>query len=134
VTNAGRRSLWFTIAGGVIVLGLAIFWTVAFVHAVHEWQAIQGEWKTVSVEGDNGFDVGSTWVFYRNEVLDCPAGRCNYSINPLLHTIEWGDPVQRGKTGVRKEYELDGDTLKIWVYRENSENLYVLKRVGPLQP
>jgi hypothetical protein len=136
VTNA-RRRLGLTIAVigiGVFVLGAVIVGVAVRNYAARERQAIEGEWITVSAELIRADLLKSiydrpTWKFYRDGSLDRGGYRCDYSINPLLHTIEWGDP----EPGVRKKYELSGDSLKIRVYSENSEILYVLKRVGPVQ-
>ena len=125
-----RRKLGLNIAV-VGVLGAAIVCVAACARVAHESRDIQGEWTTVSVEGSNGFDVGSKWKFY-DKLLDNPGGRVHYSIVPLLHTITWGDSGSSWRSWARATYELNGDSLKIWVdIDDNSKTLYVLKRVPP---
>jgi hypothetical protein len=109
-----RRAI---IAVGVIgVLGAFIVYMVTCVD-LHDWQAIQGEWRE-----DNGY----RWSFGDNGLVDTPAGRYHYSINPVLHTIGWGDSWMHWPHGT---YELKGDRLKIWLYGKESKTLYILERV-----
>ncbi len=111
-----RRAI---IAVGVIgVLSAFIVYMVTCVD-LHDWQAIQGEWTEVN---SNGYK----WSFSDNGLVDTPFGRDHYRINPVLHTIVWGD--SRNWWG--DTYELDGDRLKIWVHGKDSTVLYVLKRIG----
>ncbi|HEY2416182.1 MAG TPA: hypothetical protein VGI40_28330 [Pirellulaceae bacterium] len=125
-----RRRLWLRLAGVYIVVSVLLAVVVAVRFHIREREAIQGKWTTVSVEG-SGFRVGSKWEFFSNGVIDCPVGRFHYSIIPLLHTIEWGN-AGNPEAMEAGTYELDEDSLKIWLYREKSQNLlYVLKRVSP---
>src|SRR5204863_4675848 len=105
----GRRKFALIIAAGVIgVLGALIVYMVTCVD-LHDWQAIQGEW--IEVGGNR-----SKWGFGDNGLVDTPFGRDHYSINPVLHTIAWGDSWNWWDT-----YELNGDRLKIWVHGEDSK-------------
>lgn len=109
--------------GAVIVC--VILCVVSYRHVAHEWKAIQGQW--ITVRGDlNVSPSGSQWHFSSNGWLDHPGGgRFRYSINPMFHTIEWRTRDSIWASGT---YELNGDDLKIWVRRDTSKTLYVLKR------
>lgn len=120
--EGARRKLWLTIAVGSIgvsVLGAFFVYVSVYVDPF-DGQAIQGEWRQVN--GDR-----SKWSFYDNGLVDTPWSREHYSISPLLHTIAWGDSWNRS----RATYELNGDSLKIWVHGNDSTSLYILERVSP---
>jgi hypothetical protein len=99
-----------------VVIGEAIFR-----HVTHEWKAIKGKWVEVSM---NPHTPAYEWYFSDNQLDRTARGRSSYSINPILHTIEWGHDWDRA-TG---KYELNGNELKIWVGGDKSKTPYVLKR------
>ena len=120
-----KARLW-TLVVAIAFLGAVVACVMAYRHCAHDWKAIQGDWTTVSVIPSGRFGDG-VWSFGGNGLVDTPGPRCRYSINPLLHTITWGFS---GGDWARGTYELEGNSLKIWVYAENSDTTVItLKRL-----
>jgi hypothetical protein len=107
------------VTAAACVAGPVIFWVV---QGAHDQRAIQGEWETVSVQGNGR---SGDWRFSTNGYLDGPSGyRSLYSINPLFRTITWAE----GKAHAR--YELDGNNLKIFSPDgDGPQTVWTLKKV-----
>jgi hypothetical protein len=111
----------------VIVLALlaivAAGGVMAYRRISHDYKAMQGEWETVSTDGNgpagNWLHNGE-WLISNSGHIYGIGGRSRY--DPLSRSVSW-------ENGTHGTYELNGNSLKIRIDDHENQISWTLRRV-----